>query len=199
MNVGIAKRSYNGAPFCGDQVDLWQRGRKTTLCIVDGLGHGEYAEKAAKAALYFVAHKLLEPLSEVFVGFNTALRNTRGVAMGIAVIDEAAQTLTYAGVGNTRIIIVRRTDSGPADRKTLHLRSNFGIVGGGYKSLSPESVYFEPGDLMIMYTDGVQERIDFTGYDDMLNKDVQRMAEKIIEYWGRDTDDAAVLIYKYKG
>jgi len=38
---------------------------------------------------------------------------------------------------------------------------------------------------------------DNPGYDDALLSDVQELAEKIIEDWGRDTDDAVVLIYAW--
>ncbi len=119
--------------------------------------------------------------------------------MGIAFIDDHQQTLTYAGIGNTRIMILRSADLKETDRKPIYLISDFGIVGGGYKRLSPETVSFAPGDLVVMYTDGVKELIDLAEYKKSLYEDVQQLAEKIIKNWGRDSDDAAVLIYKYRG
>ena len=50
MNPAMAKLSLCGDPYCGHETACWKRGGKITLCIVDGLGHGEHAEKAAKAA-----------------------------------------------------------------------------------------------------------------------------------------------------
>ena len=128
--------------------------------------------------------------------YNREIRDTSGVAMGIAVIDKKARTLTYAGIGNTRIVILRSADSKGTARKTRYLRNDFGIVGGGYKRLTPETVRFMSGDMVIMYTDGVKALIDFTGYEAPLYEDIQQLTEKIIEDWGRDTDDAAVLIYR---
>ena len=197
MAVGSVKRPFKGDTHCGDQFGHWQKGHLAMLCIADGLGHGKHAEKAAKAAMAYVASHRTEPLTEIFSGCNRELRDTRGVAMGIAVIDEKTRTLTYAGVGNTRIVILRSADSKETVRKIVYLRSNFGIVGGGYKRLVPETVPFAPGDLVIIYTDGVKELIDFTGYDAPLYEDVQQLAGKIIEDRRRDTDDAAVLIYRF--
>ncbi len=197
MAVGSVKRSFGGDNHCGDQFGHWQKSHLDILCIADGLGHGKYAEKAAKAALTYVAHHRTEPLSEIFSGCNRDIRDTRGVAMGIAVIDKKVRTLTYAGVGNTRIVILRSADSKESARKTLYLKNDFGIVGGGYKRLGPETVKFMPGDMVIMYTDGVKELIDLSGYDEGLRADAGKLAERIIEDWSRDTDDAAVLIYRF--
>ncbi len=199
MQVAIAKRALNHDPYCGDECGYWQSGSKTTLCVVDGLGHGEHAESAAKAAVQYVGHHLAQSLDDLFAGSNQALRNTRGVAMGTTVIDEDAGTLTYAGIGNTRALIVGEPHSENTDGRTVILSSNYGIVGGGYKTLSSETVPLRAGDLVILYTDGVEETIGVSGYDDALRANLQRLAERIIQDWGCETDDAAVLIFRYKG
>ncbi len=197
MGIGSVKRPLGGDRHCGDQSGHWQKGHLVILCIADGLGHGKHAERAAKGAMTYVASHRTEPLPEIFSGCNREIWKTRGVAMGIAVIDKKARALTYAGIGNTRIVILRSSGSKETPRKTLYLKNDFGIVGGGYKRLMPETVPFAPGDLVMMYTDGVKELIDFTGYEAPLYEDVQKLAEKIIDDWGRDTDDAAVLIYTW--
>ncbi len=194
--IAMVKRALNDAPHCGDECSFWQSGGKIILCMVDGLGHGEHAERAAKAVVDYVAHHLSEPLLDLFAGCNLALRSTRRVVMGVAVIDEEAGTLTYAGIGNTRAMIVRERHPEFAEGKTVRLSNNYGIVGGGYKRLSPETVPLMPGDLVFMFTDGVEEIINLSGYDDALRADVWQLAEKIIKDWGRETDDVAVLIFK---
>jgi len=105
MQVAVAKSSFLNDPHCGDQAGHWQTGPKTTLCVADGIGHGEDAERAARAAMDYVAEHLEDPLPALFAGCDRAIRHTRGVAMGVAVIDKEAGTLTYAGVGNTRALI----------------------------------------------------------------------------------------------
>ena len=62
--------------------------------------------------------------------------------------------------------------------------------------MSPETVPLMPGDLVILFTDGVAEMIDVSGYDDALCADVQQLAERIIQDCRRKTDDAAVLIFR---
>ncbi|RLC76082.1 MAG: hypothetical protein DRJ03_21380 [Chloroflexi bacterium] len=190
MQVAITKRPFLGETHCGDECAYWQGNGKVTLCIVDGLGHGEHAERAAQAAVEYVAGHLGESLADIFAGCDAALRSTRGVAMGIAVIDEEAETLTYAGIGNTRIMIIRGA------QPVIHLSSNYGIVGGGYRKLTPETVELHPGDLVILSSDGIKERCDLLAYGDALRGGAQQLGERILQDWGRETDDAAVLVFR---
>ncbi len=188
MQVAIAKRALNDAHYCGDECAYWKDDKKTILCIVDGLGHGKNAEIAAKAAVDYIAQHLSDSLQELFAGCDLAIRKTRGVAMGIVIIDENLDKLTYVGVGNTRAIVV--------GAKTLRLGNSYGIVGAGYKTLSPESLALHPGDLMVLFTDGLAEMMDLSVYDEALLADAKGLAEKIIQDWRRGEDDATVLVYK---
>lgn len=191
MSVAMAKRSYFNETSCGDQLAYWQTDEEIILCIADGLGHGPDAETAAKAAIAYVGDHLSESLTDIFKGCDSAMRSTRGSAMGIAVIDKNAGTLTYAGIGNTEIRIIGRKGGG--------LTSNRGIVGGGYRSLNPETLPLVEGQTVLMFTDGIDRGIDIAGYDGSLRSNLPDLAKKIIEDWGHETDDRAVLIYRSGG
>ncbi len=188
MPVAIAKQHHRGSPDCGDQGGYWENETNTTLCLADGLGHGKEAQTAAQAAIDYVGQHLDEPLTALFAGCNRALWKTRGVAMGVAVIDEQAGTLTYAGIGNTRVRIIGENSRG--------LTSDYGIVGGGYRKLVPETVPLAPGDLVVMVTDGIKERFDVVQYVQATRSDLGELAQKILEDGVRETDDAAVLVFK---
>ncbi len=199
MQVAIAKQPLNNAPHCGDECAYWQTGDKIFLCVVDGLGHGPAAQKAARTAVDYIAHHLFEGLPDLFSGCNVALLHTRGVAMGLAIIEQKIRYLTYAGVGNPRAIILRARQNDPAGRQMLHLPNNYGIVGAGYKTLSTESVTLNRGDLVILATDGVAGMMDLPGYDAAILSDVRWLSEKILRDWRNLKDDAAVLVFKVEG
>ena len=110
--------------------------------------------------------------------------------MGLAVIDEEAGTLTYAGIGNARAVVI--------GEKTFKMTSSYGIVGGGYKVLTVETVPFSPGDTVILYTDGVEEMRDVSGYAGIAPEDVQRLAERILRERGLKSDDAAILVCRWE-
>jgi len=190
VQIAIVKRPLE-EPHCGDQAGCWEHSSKTVLCMIDGLGHGKGAERAAMKALDFLERHHHEPLLEVFATCDKALSDTRGVAMGIAVADPDAGRLTYAGIGNTRAMVV--------GQETTRLSSHYGIVGGGYRTLKTETVPLTPGDLVIMYTDGIEGLIDLSDYDETLRVEVGRLAETIVEDWCRETDDAAVLVFRNGG
>ena len=189
VEVGIARRALADGSHCGDQGRCWQNGGLVTLCVVDGLGHGKRAEQAATAAVEYVGHHLSRPLRDIFAGCNRALWSTAGVAMGLCVIDQYAGMLTYAGIGNTRAMI--------AGQKTVLLPSDYGIVGGGYKRLLPATVRLAPGDLVILTTDGVDEKMELSRYNPEVRSAVVSLADRILEDWNREVDDAAVVVFRH--
>ncbi len=187
MQLAIHKHPLE-EPHCGDQAEAWEHDGKTVLCMVDGLGHGRAAEHAARAALHFVVRHLHEPLPDIFAGCDIALHNTRGVAMGIGVADPAAGTLTYAGIGNTRALVI--------GKETTQLTNYYGIVGGGYRMLKTETIPLAQDDLVIMCTDGIHQPLDLSAFDDIARSDVTCLAEKILRAARREMDDAAVLVFR---
>lgn len=190
MEAVIVKRAFMGDPRCGDQGDSWTDGRKTILCIADGLGHGPSAEEAAFAALACASKHKGESLDRIFMSCNEAIRKTRGVAMGLAVVDPEAGTLTYAGIGNTWGIVI--------GAKNRHLISSYGIVGGGFRKLRPETVPLKPGDLVLLATDGVSERLTGDLSSESRFRELTGLGEEILDRWGRKTDDGAVLLWRYR-
>lgn len=188
VSVGIALRALGG-DGCGDQGAWWSRDGVTVLALADGLGHGRDAEVAARAALAWLAGRLDRPLAELFRGCDQAIRGTRGAALGLAVIDRRHGELTFAGVGNTRAQV--------AGARTVNLVSNPGIVGGGYRHLTPETVAFAPGDVVFLFTDGIDPHVRLDGYPPDLRRDPPRLARTLVEDWGKSTDDAGVLAFRY--
>lgn len=188
MHVGIVKRPLKGEAHCGDACAHWSDDGIVVLCVVDGLGHGEHAEEAAQAALAYVEDHRWEPLPHIFEGCDRAIWHTRGVAMGIVVVHVASGTVTFAGVNNIRTMVV--------GKETVRLTSANGIVGGGFRKLSVQTVPFTPNDLIIMYTDGLPENIELSEMGAVKSMEVNRLAEDILEKWGTGTDDSAVLVFR---
>jgi len=188
MTVATAKRAYRNDTYCGDKCAWWENENKLTLCIADGLGHGPEAEAAARAAVEYVGFHISESIPSLFLGCDIALQLTRGAAVGLIVIDKINKTLTYAGIGNTRAFVVNNG----IDR----FLSNYGIVGGGFRKLTPETIPLPENYFVIMYTDGIEEIFDFNKYSISLKQDIQLLSQQILNDWGRDWDDAAIMIYK---
>lgn len=190
VNYSIEKKSLDNTPHCGDACACWENGQKTTLCVVDGLGHGPEAELAAKTAIGYVHRHLGDTIEDIFAGCNKELTFTRGVAMGLAVIDKKERTITYGGIGNTRILVLSDI--------TIRLFSNYGIVGGGYRKFQTETRPIPNGTLVLMYTDGIEEMIDLFQYDGEVIRNLGRLSRAVLRDWAHDLDDAAVMVYKFE-
>src|SRR5439155_18654392 len=78
------------AEACGDAWALAKNGRRLTLVLADGLGHGQYAAVASDAAVrVFREHPGRSP-AEHIEAMHAALRSTRGAAIAVVEADLAS-------------------------------------------------------------------------------------------------------------
>ncbi len=188
LKISVATRSFYNDPYCGDQCACWENEGRIILCMVDGLGHGEPAQVAAEAAIDYMYKHPESSLEELFAGCDRSIRHTRGVAMNVIFI--ANGVLKHAGIGNVRSVIYRD--------ESINLVGNWGIVGGGYRTLTVQSFNIEKGDLILMWTDGISEHFSLREYDRSLLQDEGQLADAILDDHGKITDDATVMIYRYR-
>jgi len=186
MKIAFVSNALNDAEHCGDQGSYWMFDGKWILFLADGLGHGEHAESAALAARDYVGRHLSDPLPELFRGCDKALNATRGVAMGVAIVDPVAGAVTYGIIGNIHGVIIGNKD--------VSLSAFGGIVGAGFKKFTPETVPFDSDAVIAMFTDGIRRPINFSHYDPQLKSDPEKLSEAIMHDWRQETDDAAVLV-----
>ena len=185
MTVGIARASANAADICGDMAQSWSQGGRDLVAVADGLGHGAEAADAAAAAMAHLGGHLGDELIPLFRGMDSALGCTRGAAVGVAAIDAASGTLTYAALGNTRAAIF--------GWRTTRLDSHAGIVGAGFRRLVPMTVPIRPGDCLILWTDGIDDQLSLAqGRDCALP--VDDLAALLLRRHLKGGDDACVVI-----
>ena len=189
--LGYVTRAKGNGAHCGDQCAWWEDEDCVVMCLADGLGHGPNAEEAAVAAIAFVGANRHLPLPELFTRCDAALRQTRGVAMAVAVVDIRRASLTYAAIGNIRCLM--------RNGRERRLGSDFGIIGAGFRHLAPDTVALSEGNLIVLASDGVEERLTLSRYGPDLLAVPSALAEAIIEDWNPGTDDAAALVCRFNG
>jgi len=185
MNVGIAIAPKRHEIIAGDAAAHWYENGRALLCVADGLGHGPLAAHAAQAAVAAVAELRAEPLERIVVACDQRLTPTRGVALGLAAIDYAAGYIDYVGVGNIRALHI-----GAPHRRFVN---GTGIVGAGCGRLFVDRQPLQPGGLLLMYSDGIEEIMDPRSLLDNRD-DPQRMAERLLAELASGRDDACVLV-----
>ncbi|NUO47131.1 MAG: SpoIIE family protein phosphatase [Streptomyces sp.] len=147
INAPLAHADYSGDAFS------WVRsGPLITLMLADGLGHGAKASEASAAAVAELQRRPDLPPADILRRLHTALRTTRGAAVGVAQLDEDTQRLSFAGVGN----IGARLRSDGAWRPLI---SHPGIVGAHFPATVPRhATAWRPDSLLILHSDGLPSR-----------------------------------------
>ncbi len=106
LDLGAATRARRSARENGDAFVLKRWGTSALSGVIDGLGHGLPAQRAARAARHYVEEHFDQPLENLFRGVDRACRATRGVVMALARLDLIERRLLLGIVGNveTRVL-----------------------------------------------------------------------------------------------
>lgn len=170
-------------------------GEAALFGVVDGLGHGPAAAEAALRAVDVVTHSSSERVEVLIQLCHRVLSGTRGVAMTLARVDFAANTLAWTGVGNVTADLVAKAPTGIQVRSSARLSG--GIVGYRIPEIRPAQVVsIRPGDLLVMSTDGIAE--DYLDHVDFSATAVA-IAEGLLGKDAKETDDAMVLAARHRG
>jgi len=162
--------------------------------VIDGLGHGpDAAHAAGRAAEVVEAHPDERP-DTLLHRCHEELRSTRGAAITIASIDETGSEMTWVGVGNVQAALLQARPEAGGGREWVPLRG--GVVGYLLPSLRTATVRLERDDVLVLATDGVRPVFgDWPGP----GEPPQDVAARILDEQGRGTDDALVLVARYRG
>jgi hypothetical protein len=192
LEWGVALKPLAAETRCGDVHVVIDLPGRALAAVIDGLGHGDDAALAAERAARVVSRNRREsPVSLVRL-CHEALKNTRGVAMAVAVFDGPGGTMTWIGVGDVFGVLLRAQDRTP---RTETLLQRSGVVGLALPALQESVLRVGPGDVLILATDGV--RTDFAAGLKPLGP-APRLAERILASHGKDTDDKLVLVARYQ-
>src|ERR1700675_2887735 len=103
----MAKSILPGQGESGDRHLVCCGGEGILIAAMDGIGHGEEAANAAKAAICILKASPEEPVISLVERCHEGLRSTRGVVLSLASIDPEHGMLTWLGVGNVQGVLMR--------------------------------------------------------------------------------------------
>jgi negative regulator of sigma-B (phosphoserine phosphatase) len=189
----VAARPIPGEYVSGDR-HVAVRGERLVVAVIDGLGHGpDAAHAAGRAAKVVEAHPDDRP-DALLRRCHEELRSTRGAAMTIASIDESGGEMTWIGVGNVQAALLQAGPTQAGIREWVPLRG--GVVGYLLPSLRPGTVRLRRDDVLVLATDGVRPVFgDWPGPAEPTGN----VAARILDEQRRGTDDALVLVARYRG
>jgi anti-sigma regulatory factor (Ser/Thr protein kinase) len=175
---------------CGDAWAEAHRPPETALVVIDGLGHGDEAARAAAVALDgFRNDPWLAPADQLRA-LHRALFHTRGAAAAVARLDASVGRMAFAGIGNVAAAVVAR-------QGTQHPVSSHGIVGHKLHHVRDFVYDLGRGDLVILHTDGVSGRFDLDAYPGLARAHPLLVAATLVRDFRRPTDDACVVVARH--
>jgi serine phosphatase RsbU (regulator of sigma subunit) len=185
---GAVCRAKQGQSISGDVYVVREYAEgQVLISIIDGLGGGIEAERAARLAAQLLEQYPDYPLQDLIRRSHTALRSTRGAVIGILRLEQASSHATYVGVGNIGVQVYSRQPIKPISKN--------GILGFRLPTLLELRYVYDPGDIFVLYSDGVSSSFAQDGKID-IKQPPQRMAEQILETYGKHIDDATVVAVK---
>ncbi len=195
-------RSWSGASPTGRCQEKRNRATSTSsnLCppatlvaVVDGLGHGAAAAAAAKTAVATLRDHAEEPLIPLVNRCHDALRDTNGVVMSLACVPIGRPDVDLAGRGQRRMSPAPRRRHGPAGSvsaccpaagwsatRSHHCEPRLSPLHRTTCCSSPPTAS----------TATFTERLN-------VNDPPQQIADDIMSHYGKETDDALVLVARF--
>ncbi|MFG1694350.1 SpoIIE family protein phosphatase [Nonomuraea sp. NPDC049309] len=185
LAAGLA-RPIGEEAVCGDAFAYVESGTTVTAMLCDGLGHGEPAAAASRAAVrVFQQHHDL-PAVAVLERIHRALRGTRGGAVAVARLDRAGGVIRYAGLGNVSGWIVH-----PDGRQGMI--SLPGIAGHQRDRLREYDYAVPAHSLLVLHSDGLTDRWDVAAFPGLSARSPAVVAAALLRDAGTRRDDATVL------
>jgi anti-sigma regulatory factor (Ser/Thr protein kinase)/serine/threonine protein phosphatase PrpC len=188
IEFGAASRALRNQRENGDAFLIRQWSGNALTAVIDGLGHGPFAQRAALTARRYLEQHFDRPLVDLFRGADRACRATRGVVMALARFDHRArESVTVASVGNISVRVV----GGESATTVLARRGVIGLTG-----LAPLTTVcpWAPGSILIMHSDGVHTRWNWQDFPQLIRQPAGRIAHSLLTTLGRQEDDATVLV-----
>ena len=189
LDVSVRTRCFPGEKVCGDQYFVNHLHGVSTVCVIDGLGHGLKANKAATAALDYVNNNFKKPLKEVFDGTHRTCAGTRGVAMTMAKVDLEKRILTYAAVGNVTLRVL----SAKTSMTGVNMNGTLGLCVHHIRVFEEPWI---PGSILLVHSDGISEKWQLSAYPGLSQENPQVICERIYRDFRRGNDDATLVVGK---
>ncbi len=187
LELGFTVRPYPGERCSGDATVVRHGDAVVLFGVIDALGHGEAAADAAdRAVAHLEAVSLRDSIGVIIGALDVHLRGGRGAAALVCVARGDA--LEGCGVGNVELRSIGMR---------VPVLGTPGILGRG-PAVRPRvfTTRLIQGARLVLFSDGVSGRLR---PDHRRELAAQAASAALLAQWGRDTDDAAVLVADVTG
>lgn len=191
IETHFVSRALLGDPIeCGDTGIIKQDGPICFLGLVDALGHGREANRAASLAQDYLEAHFQDDLTIMISGLHEHLKGTRGGVAALCRLDIHSGDLAYTAIGNITVKIL-----GP---RAFTFVGRDGVIGFQMPSPREQQRRLYPGDLLIMHSDGIREHIDPLEYGGLFKGTAESIARGLLERFSKKDDDASCITLRFQ-
>lgn len=180
-----------GEEMCGDGFYYKLTKEKLKLFLGDGLGHGPEAAKAVNTAIEVFKKNLVDERPvDIIRDLHQSTRKTRGLVACVAIFYFEEKLWRICGVGNISTKVSSYVS-------TKNYVAHNGIVGHNIpNTMKDQEIPYEPGQNIILCSDGIKTRWDLYKYPGILKNDLSILTAALYKDHTRNTDDASVAAAK---
>ncbi|WP_270566383.1 ATP-binding SpoIIE family protein phosphatase [Clostridium beijerinckii] len=188
VNISVMSRPYLGCKVNGDVYYIKESNNKVIFALIDGLGHGIEANKAAIRAKELLEENNHKSLRELLYSIDNGMKNTRGAVIGVCIIDKDTRSFQYGSIGNVQLRYI-------LNNKTQKFIATNGTLGVSLKTkVNVQESIYENGGIIVMNTDGISNKWEYDDYLGISANNPAALSNIIFRDFARDNDDATVLV-----
>ena len=191
LEFGVVCAPQHGEEVCGDAWAVTRRPGRSSVLIVDGLGHGPLAfEAAQQVAAAFRAQAGEGPEQSLRALHETmrANRASRGAVAAVLEVDWRRREVRYAGAGNIAGSLV------PPEGRIANLVSHSGTLGDNVTHFQEFTHRWPEEGLLILHSDGLGNPWELEPYPGLSRKHPSLIAGVLYRDFASRRDDVVVLV-----
>jgi serine/threonine protein phosphatase PrpC len=175
----------------GDAFVLKQWSEGALVGVIDGLGHGQFAYRAAQTARQYVESHFDQPLEAIFRGVERTCSATRGVVMALARFAYAPSVcrVTFASIGNIEVRLFGGSQPG-----SFLIRR--GVLGLHAPAPVVTEHPWEARSMLVLHSDGVTTRWRWEDFRHLAEAPATAIAQQLLRALAKANDDATVVVVK---
>lgn len=189
--IGGLNVPLEGEAVCGDAWDFAAEDDTLGLLVADGLGHGPFAEEAAREAVVVFRKYPNSSPAAVMEFAHLALGKTRGAAGAALRLSLSKKEVSGSGIGN----ITMRVSSDDGSRSLL---SDNGTLGGRARRAQETRLPWSSDSILVVHSDGLGSQWNLADYPGLMSRHPSVMAGLLYRDFRRERDDTTVVVVKEK-
>lgn len=189
LEVGVAFRAHPRMEINGDAYIIQKSDDNILIGVIDGLGHGQFAHRAAQKARNYIERHSDQSLEEVFRGVARSCRATRGVVMTLVRIDWKKGIIRIAGIGNVDIKFF-------GNRNPISFIVHRGVLGMNAPQPRISEHEWDEGMTLFLFSDGIIAHWNSDYISTLLDDSASEISRKILKKYAKENDDATIIVMK---